>query len=80
LKVNGEPVAETFSSSASNLAGNSFKETFINAGLDWTPTKDKKVHIMPNLWYYGIKNGYGSDNLGSSSYMLYRVTFLFSFN
>jgi len=65
----------------SNTSGVSpYKETFVNAGLDWTPTKDKKVHIMPNVWYYGIKNGYGSDNLSSDSYMLYRVTFLFSFN
>ena len=80
LKVNGEPVQETFASNASNLAGNSFKETFLSAGLDWTPTKDKKVHIMPNVWYYGIKNGYGSDALGQDNYMLYRISFLFAFN
>jgi hypothetical protein len=71
---------ETFTSNASNLAGNSFKENFITAGLDWTPTKDKKVHIMPNVWYYAIKNGYGSDALASDNYMLYRVSFLFAFN
>ena len=67
-------------SNVSNAAnGNPFKESFVNAGLDWTPTKDKKIHLMPNVWYYGIKNAYGSDNLASSNYMLYRVTFLFAF-
>jgi len=75
---------ETFTSFMSNVSssgnGNSYKETFMNFGLDWTPTKDKKVHIMPNVWYYGIKNGYGADNLESANYMLYRVTFLFAFN
>lgn len=75
---------ETFTDLATNVSssgnGNSYKETFMNFGLDWTPTKDKKVHIMPNVWYYGIKNGYGSDDLGSDNYLLYRVTFLFAFN
>jgi len=75
---------ETFTDLATNVSasgnGNSYKETFMNFGLDWTPTKDKKVHIMPNVWYYGIKNGYGSEDLGSDNYMLYRVTFLFAFN
>jgi hypothetical protein len=75
---------ETFTDLATNVSasgnGNSYKETFMNFGFDWTPTKDKKVHIMPNVWYYGIKNGYGSDNLASDNYMLYRVTFLFAFN
>ena len=73
--------SETFTEGFSNTSSVSpYKETFMNFGLDWTPTKDKKVHIMPNVWYYGIKNGYGSDQLASSNYMLYRVTFLFAFN
>jgi len=73
--------SEAFSEGFSNTSGvTPYKETFINAGLDWTPTKDKKVHIMPNVWYYGIKNAYGSDNLANANYMLYRVTFLFAFN
>ena len=72
---------ETFTERFSNTSGVSpYKETFMNFGVDWTPTKDKKVHIMPNVWYYGIKNGYGSGDLGSDNYMLYRVTFLFAFN
>lgn len=75
---------ETFTSYMGNVSnsgnGNSYKENFMNFGFDWTPTKDKKVHIMPNVWYYGIKNGYGSDNLASDNYLLYRLSFLFAFN
>ncbi len=71
---------ETFASKFTNISSNTYKESFMNVGLDWTPTKDKKIHIMPNLWYYAIKNGFGSDNLASDNYMLYRVTFLFGFN
>lgn len=81
---------EGFTSAMSNVSnsinGNYWKETFINAGLDWTPTfkkpfglKDKRVHIMPNVWYYGIKSsGYGSNALLSSNYMLYRISFLYT--
>jgi len=57
----------------------SYKETFMNFGLDWTPTDDKKVHFMPNVWMYGINNAYGSDNLKSDNYMVYRITFLCAF-
>ena len=75
---------ESFTSAMSNVSnsanGNYYKESFMNVGLDWTPTKDKKIHVMPNLWYYAIKGAYGSDQLASSNYMLYRVTFLFAFN
>ncbi len=74
---------ETFTTTFSNLTSTSttvpYKETFITAGLDWTPTNDKRVHLMPNVWIYNINNAYGSDNLASGSYMLYRVTFLFAF-
>ncbi len=75
-----ETFTELFSNVSSSGNGNSYKETFMNFGLDWTPTKDKKIHIMPNVWYYGIKNGYGSDNLASDNYMFYRISFLFGFN
>lgn len=72
---------ETFTTMASNIGkgGNTYTETFINAGVDYSPFKDKKLHIMPNLWMYQIKNGFGSDNLASATYMFYRVTFLFAF-
>jgi hypothetical protein len=58
---------------------NTYTETFITAGLDWTPTEDKKVHIMPNIWYDGITNGYGSDKLKSDYYIVPRITFYFIF-
>lgn len=79
---------ETFQTAFTNLGGGitsftatpTYKESYMNVGLDWTPTKDKKVHIMPNVWYYAIKNAYGSDQLASSNYMFYRISFLFAFN
>ncbi|HTB05549.1 MAG TPA: hypothetical protein VK806_01265 [Bacteroidia bacterium] len=74
---------ETFTSHMTNVSnagnGNSYKETFINAGLDWSPTMDKRVHFMPNIWYYGIANGTGSGALKSDNYMIYRITFLAAF-
>ena len=60
-------------------SANTYKETFITAGLDWMPAGDPKVHIMPNIWYDGISNGYGSDKLKSDNYMVYRVTFYYIF-
>ncbi len=75
-----ESFTELFSNVSGSSNGNSYKETFMNFGLDWTPTKDKRIHLMPNVWIYQIKNAYGSDALASDNYMLYRVTFLFAFN
>jgi len=83
-KGNPYGINETFTSAMSNVSssgnGNYYKESFMNVGLDWTPTKDKKIHFMPNLWYYNIKAPYGSGDFASSNYILYRVTFLFAFN
>ncbi|MDE2026000.1 MAG: hypothetical protein KGJ07_05885 [Patescibacteria group bacterium] len=81
---------ETFSSrifgaapSSSNPSGSfssyGYTETFVNVGLDWMPTKDKKVHVMPNVWYDKITNDYGSDALKTDYYMVYRITFLYAF-
>ncbi|HXB13817.1 MAG TPA: hypothetical protein VNZ45_17645 [Bacteroidia bacterium] len=70
---------ENFASSFSNIGGVSYSETFVNAGVDWTPTDDKRVHFMPNIWYYSINNGYGSGALKTDNYMVYRLTFLFAF-
>jgi len=82
-------VNETFTTAMPNAGGTAgslstfkavpYSETFITAGLDWTPWKDKKLHIMPNVWMYQIKNAYGSDNLASGNYMIYRMSFLFAF-
>jgi hypothetical protein len=60
-------------------AANTYTESFITAGLDWTPTTDKKVHIMPNIWYDGISNGFGADKLKSDNYMVARLTFYYIF-
>jgi len=70
---------ETFTSRFTNIGGVSWKETFMSFGFDYSPTDDKKVHFMPNVWIYGINNGYGSDNMKSDNYMVYRVTFLYAF-
>jgi len=72
-------ISNTYNGVTSSVAGNTYKETFINAGLDWTPTTDKKVHFMPNIWYYGINNGFGSGEKKSDNYMVYRLTFLCAF-
>jgi len=61
------------------VSANTYKETFITGGLDWTPKPDKKVHFLPNVWYDGIKNGYGSGELKSDYYLVYRITFQYSF-
>ena len=68
---------ETFTSRL--VAQNTYSETFATAGLDWTPRPDKKVHFLPNIWYDGINNGYGSDNLKSDYYLVYRITFQYTF-
>lgn len=68
---------ESFASALNK--NNFYTETFITAGLDWTPTEDKKVHIMPNVWIDNIKNSFGSDKLKSDNYMLYRLTFYYIF-
>ncbi|MES1160162.1 MAG: hypothetical protein ABUM51_05370, partial [Bacteroidota bacterium] len=52
-----------------------YKQTFVTAGLDFTPVKN--VHFMPNIWYnhyntqLAVKNG--------DYDMVYRMTFYFVF-
>jgi hypothetical protein len=70
-------VSETYTSLL--VPTNTYKENFLTAGLDWTPTADKKVHIEPNVWYDAISNAFGSDNLKADDYFLYRVTFYYIF-
>jgi hypothetical protein len=70
--------SETFTSRLQ--PGATWTETFINGGLDWTPKKDRKVHFMPNVWYYRIDNAFGSDALKSDYYLVYRLTFLYIMN
>lgn len=77
--VYSNTTGEAFKSQFSNIGGSTFKENFMTAGLDWSPTNDKKVHFMPNIWFYQINNAIGSDALKSDNYMLYRLTFLYAF-
>ena len=74
----------------SNLTTATFyKQTFVNAGLDWTPTP--RVHIMPNIWYNSYQtmmsttapDGTGtnlSKRVKTDNDMVYRLTFYFVFN
>ncbi len=76
--------ARTYSGSGIN---GHVTESFLNVGLDWTPTKN--VHIMPNVWMnsykenadlnnariYGTKKGYESTGTD----MTYRITMFFKF-
>jgi hypothetical protein len=66
-----------------------YKQTFITAGLDWTP--NSRMHIMPNVWYNGYKTmmsttgagGTGSDltaRVKKDNDLVYRLTFYFIFN
>jgi hypothetical protein len=55
------------------------KETFITAGLDWTPYKN--VHIMPNIWYdgYSNKNSNLTDKKLSDNDIVPRITFFYKY-
>jgi hypothetical protein len=55
------------------------KETFITAGLDFTPVKN--VHFMPNVWYNEYK-GKRANLTGSAKQdhdLVYRLTFYYVF-
>lgn len=54
----------------------STKEQFITAGLDFTP--DKKVHLMPNIWYNKYDNQ-GFTAKYNSYDLVYRFTFYYIF-
>jgi len=70
---------ETFTSRLQ--PGTTWKEIFISGGFDWSPTDDKRVHFMPNIWYYGIANENTSvaGDAKYDFYLIYRLTFLFAF-
>ena len=65
-----------------------YKQTFITAGIDYTPFS--RLHIMPNIWYSGYKTMMtttGPDGTGTplssrvkADYdLVYRLTFFFTF-
>jgi len=65
--------APTGATSTGDVTG---KETFITAGLDFTPIKN--VHLEPNIWY----NSYSSQLKGVSNKdhdLVYRLTFFYVF-
>ena len=64
------------SGNTSNYNDPSTKETFITAGLDFTPTKN--VHFMPNIWYNKYDNT-GFATKYNSYDLTYRMTFFFVF-
>jgi len=55
------------------------KESFLTAGLDWTPTSN--VHLMPNVWWNGYSdNATGTTGKVKSDYdMDIRLTFFWKF-
>jgi hypothetical protein len=52
-------------------------ETFITAGVDYTPVKN--VHIMPNIWYnaYNDRSKNVSGKIKSDNDMALRLTFYY---
>lgn len=52
-----------------------YKQTFMTAGLDFMPTKN--VHFMPNIWY----NHYATQlpNANADHDLIWRITFYFVF-
>ncbi len=53
-----------------------YTENFITAGLDYTP--NKKVHLMPNIWYDGYSNMLAKGT-SSDHDMALRLTFWYIF-
>ncbi len=60
---------------ASAAGDETYKQTFITAGLDFKPTA--RVHFMPNIWY----NAYSSQlaNSNKDHDMVFRITFFYAF-
>ena len=56
-----------------------YKQTFITAGLDFTPAKN--VHFMPNIWYNHYKTQLDGLNgkIDGDYDLMYRMTFYFVF-
>jgi hypothetical protein len=52
------------------------KESFITAGLDFTPVKN--VHFMPNIWYNHYSSQLSTGSMADYD-LVYRMTFYFVF-
>jgi hypothetical protein len=57
------------------VADQTYKQTFITAGLDFTPAKN--VHFMPNIWYNSYATQLATANKDYD--IVYRATFYFTF-
>jgi hypothetical protein len=53
------------------------KETFMTAGLDWTPYHD--IHIEPNIWYNHYSSQIAKTGSEGNSDVVFRLTFFFVF-
>ena len=66
----------SYSGAASTATGDqSYKQSFITAGLDFTPTKG--VHFMPNIWYNHYATQLPTEN--GDYDLVYRLTFYYVF-
>lgn len=65
--------------SATATGDQTYKQSFVTAGLDWTPAKN--VHIMPNLWYvhYASQLDGATAPASGDHDTVYRITFYYVF-
>lgn len=66
---------DTYSKGTTATGDQTYKQTFMTIGLDFTPVKN--VHFMPNIWY----NHYATQlSTANSDYdLVYRMTFYYVF-
>lgn len=71
--ANGTPTAATAT------GDQTYEQSFITAGLDWTPANN--VHIMPNIWYehYHSQLASATGAAADDHDMLWRITFYYTF-
>ena len=81
--------SSAITSDATKSASTFYTQSFMTAGLDWTP--NPRIHFMPNVWYNGYKTmastsgpaGTGSaysSRVKMDNDFVYRLTFYFIFN
>jgi hypothetical protein len=68
-----------YSGNTGNYNDPATRESFITAGLDFTPIKN--VHLEPNIWYNHYKSQLdGATGVLNGDYdLVYRMTFYFVF-
>ena len=58
-----------------SISDQTYKQTFMTAGLDFTPAKN--VHFMPNIWYNHYNTQFSTAN--GDYDLVWRVTFYYIF-